>query len=762
MWYGLRISGKADPDFVSSAVDLLESTLRTLIFTVGATCVLWYALANTMPRLAGTAPRVLSVGLVVGLTSALALRLLPRRLLLAQAAWLSGLVAATTLAIHLFRQPEIALFYTLIPLMASITSAWPAGLLAEGVVIGLAWSLSRGWQAPYLPTSYLLVLTIGGAVAGMLGWAATRTLLTVTQWSLFSFEQAQVGMEEARDQGVELKQVQQDLLRANQQLARLSERLRAMYQVAEEARQAKEEFVANVSHELRTPLNMIIGFSQMITESPQVYGAKLPLALLADISAIQQNSEHLAQLVDDVLDLSQVEAGRMALSREWASLPEIVEEAALTVRALFASKGLYLRTECRSDLPQVFCDSTRIRQVVINLLSNAGRFTEQGGVRVTARREDGSVVVSVGDTGPGIGLEDRQRIFEPFQQLDGSIRRHHGGSGLGLSISRQFVEMHGGKMWLESPSRSLTISEGGVGATFHFRLPVEPPVSAALTGADDALRWFSPYWRYEVRDRRSKAPVPTVAPRFVLLESGTALQDRLSRYAEDTEVVSVPDIEKAIRELSRSPAQALIVNAPPSAETSVPENQLASLPYGTPALTCWVPGLDEAAKRLGVVRYLVKPIARETLLSTLESLGEGRRWVLLVDDEPEAIQLFARMLSSADHNYRILQATSGQRALSLLRERQPDVMLLDLIMPGMDGFQVLQQKSQDPSIREIPTVVISSRDPAGEPIVSDTLTVTRGGGLSMRDLLACIRAFSQILSPSVRPDRRVRPERPAA
>jgi len=136
--------------------------------------------------------------------------------------------------------------------------------------------------------------------------------------------------------------------------------------------------------------------------------------------------------------------------------------------------------------------------------------------------------------------------------------------------------------------------------------------------------------------------------------------------------------------------------------------------------------------------------------------------VLLVDDEPEVLQLFARMLSSAERNYRILQATNGQWALSLLRERQPDVMLLDLIMPGVDGFQVLWEKSRDSTIREIPVVVISARDPSGEPIVSDTLTVTRGGGLSVRDILACIQAVSEVLAPSVQSDGRGQPEKPAA
>jgi len=249
-------------------------------------------------------------------------------------------------------------------------------------------------------------------------------------------------------------------------------------------RRAKEEFVANVSHELRTPLNMIIGFSEMIPELAHVYGVALPPALLSDIAAIRRNSQHLARLVDDVLDLSQVDAGRMALRKEWTSLREIVDEAILAVRALFESKGLSVETQIPSDLPEAFCDSTRIRQVMLNLLSNAGRYVKRGGVQVRVRQEQNELMVTVTDTGPGIAPADQQRLFQPFQQLESSLRHRSGGSGLGLTISKRFVEMHGGKMWLES--------QVGVGTTFGFSLPVQTPTVPALA-EDGALRWFSPY-----------------------------------------------------------------------------------------------------------------------------------------------------------------------------------------------------------------------------------------------------------------------------
>lgn len=187
-----------------------------------------------------------------------------------------------------------------------------------------------------------------------------------------------------------------------------------------------------------------------------------------------------------------------------------------------------------------------------------------------------------------------------------------------------------------------------------------------------------------------------------------------------------------------------------------------NLPDNVPVITCWIPEEHEATERLGVVRYLVKPVSCETLLATLESLGNHIKTVLLVDDETEALQLFARMLASSSRGYRVLRATNGYQALELLRSRRPDVMLLDLIMPELGGFEVLQEKSRDPTLRDIPVIVISARDPLGEPIVSDALAVTRKGGLSAADILRCIQSISQILSPSGQADDQERSGRPVA
>ncbi|MCC7355759.1 MAG: hybrid sensor histidine kinase/response regulator [Anaerolineae bacterium] len=595
------------------------------------------------------------------------------------------------------------------------------------------------------------IMAIWGTTA--LIWISLLRTQHTVEWSWEHYEEARRLLSEAQEQHLELKQTQEDLIQANRQLAALSDRLKVMHQIAEEARRAKEEFVARVSHELRTPLNMVIGFSDMISRAPHVYGARLRPALLADIAAIQRNSQHLASLVDDVLALSQIEAGRMTLSKEWTAIQEIVGAAVLAVQPLVESKGLSLELEVPPDLPPVFCDSTRVRQVILNLLSNAGRFTEQGSVRVEARCEENRVVVCVADTGPGISRENQKKMFEPFEQLDGSIRRRYGGSGLGLSISKRFVEMHDGEMWLES--------EVGVGTRVYFSLPLETLPLAPLA-EESVARWFSPYLGYRVRTERSKAPELRPVPRFILLEQGSTLQRFFGRHIDNAEVVSVRDNEAAISELQRAPAQALIVNDPSLKHMPVTRAPLANVPYGTPVVTCWIPGEEDAAQELGATHYLVKPIACETLLAALEGLGESIKTVLLVDDEPEALQLFARMLSSAPAGYRVLRATNGRQALNLLRRRRPDVLLLDLVMPEMNGFEVLREKNQDPALRPIPVVVISARDPVGEPIVSNALTVTRDGGLSVVDLVACVQSISRVLAPAARPADQERPGKPVA
>jgi signal transduction histidine kinase/CheY-like chemotaxis protein len=607
--------------------------------------------------------------------------------------------------------------------------------MAAGAATAVGCTLLVLWGLPTLPAAgpaWRAVAVVGiWSTIGLL-WLTTRPFLTALEWSWSSYEQSQRLLDQARDYQVQLKQTLRDLADANVQLTRLNNLAQALRQAAEDARRAKEQFVANVSHELRTPLNMIVGFSEMMLQAPRAYGSRIPPALLADLAIIHRNSQHLSSLIDDVLDLSQIEAGRMALTKERVALAEIVEAAVIAVRPLFESKSLYLEAETEADLPLVYCDRTRVREVLLNLLSNAGRFTERGGVRVRTWREGDGVVVSVADSGPGIADEQKDRLFRPFEQLDGSSRRRHGGSGLGLSISRAFVELHGGQMWLES--------QLGSGTVFSFRLPIDPPV--LLEGS--VARWLRPGWEYEERPQRSLAPPAVVRPRFVVLERGDSLARLLSRYVDGAEAVPVSTLEEATQELARVPARALVINDE-SVSEGLQMTQSAALPYGTPAIVCAIPGVYEAAGSLGIADYLVKPISRDQMLAALDRLDLRGGTVLLVDDEPEALRLFQRMLGSAEQRYRVLEAGDGRQALQILREQRPDVILLDLVMPEMDGFAFLEARSQDPALLEIPVIVISARDPAGQPVVGQGLGLARGGGLSMPQVLACIEALSGIL-----------------
>jgi signal transduction histidine kinase/CheY-like chemotaxis protein len=708
------------------SLDLSEFQRMTLVWVLlieGVATVLWQMFANHQLIL------LLALALHI-----LALWLSSRSLALAGLAWGFCIAAVVVASVGAYQLPLASGLLSLLPLFGVLIFGFAAGIMAQGLVAALM--LFMGERYAGLPgmAGFVAPVILAGLATLAIGSVFRYWFVDTIQVYYGNYLRANAGIEEARQQRLELKQVQEDLLHANRELARLTRQLKTANQAAEEARQAKETFVATVSHELRTPLNMIIGFSEVIAQSPQVYGGRLPATLLADIASIQRNSQHLLELVNDVLDLSQVDMGNLSIARARCSLRAIVEQAFEVIRPLFQSKGLYLEAGLPEQDLEFSCDQTRVREVIINLLSNAGRFTDQGGVRVNARQERDLLVVAVADTGPGIAPADQQRLFEPFQQLDSSIRRKHGGSGLGLTISKRFVELHGGKMWLESAP--------GAGTTFFFSLPILAPEPAPGDGeaVSEAARWINPFAVVEARQRPFKAPQGALVPRCVVLEEGDMARHLLTRYLEGVEIAPAGSPEEVFERLAESPAQLLVINHPRASDLLETICAGDRLPFGLPVIAFWLPGRADMATTLKVSEYLIKPVTQENLLGAIRRVPGPVERVLLVDDNPEVLQLFGRILSSAGQRYTVLRASDGQQALEMLRRRRPDLMVLDLIMPEMSGFRLLEEKAADERIRDIPVVVVSAQDPAGVQKIERQITLAREGGFPPRDLLDLLRS----------------------
>ncbi len=652
---------------------------------------------------------------------------------LAHSAWLLSVGCFIIVWIlALWTQIAVFLFLLIIP----VGLAFALGKVFGGVIAGLISSLSLFlfplWF-PFVESEIKWFVLIEIWILLGLMWLVIKPFQGVIGWSWSNYKMNHELTENMRSQNLHTQQVIKDLADANLQLTRLNAMAHSLRLAAEEARQIKERFVANVSHELRTPLNMIIGFSEMILQAPKgVYGSRISPKLLSDLDVILKNSRHLSKLIDDILDLSQFDAGYMTLSKTNASMKEIILAATKSVQPLFFSKGLDLKVDIPDDLPAIECDITRIRQVVLNLLSNAGRFTEKGGVIVRVFADQLWMTVTVTDTGPGIASDMQEWLFQPFQQMDSSFRNMYGGSGLGLSISKRFIEMHEGKIGFESKENE--------GTMFYFQLPlISHPIDAEIF-----TRFINPYTEFEPKTRPTLAPQPVVLPRIIVLEKGHALYRVLARHISHVEIQQVSTVQEAVEALDREPAQAILINDFFSNDSVSHLDDIHLIPVGVPVILCSVPGIEQATESMGVNDYLIKPISTNTLLTALNRLNLKQQTLLIADDEEDNLRLFRRMLLSSGHQYRILTAKNGAEALNLMRSQQPDCVLLDLTMPVMDGFQLLAEKANDPKLREIPVIIISARDPSGQPIVSKSITLTQNGGLSLTQVLACIEAFSAI------------------
>ncbi len=733
MWYGLRMSRRSGEELANSVIELVLPVFRSLILATGGIYLMWYLLAEASAR-RSLDPRFLFVAITVVSTAALSLWLLTRWLLAAQIVWQVGLVAAITLALHISRQPEVALFYAILPLMAIITTGWPAALLVEGLVIALLGWFPRLLSMPALPAAYSRAIVIGGVFTGLLGWAAMRTFLTAIKWHLVSLEQAQEKTAEARQHRAEVVRVLKDLDQAYYRLERTNEMLIMARAEAEEARDARNRFALAVSHELRTPLNFILGFSELMANSPETYAGleDWPPGLHEDIQEIYRSTLHLSRLVNDILDLGQIEALRLTLIKDWVDPAQLVHEVAEMSQSAFARRGLWLRTEIEPDLPAVFVDRTRIRQVLLNLISNSLRVTEQGGVTVRARREENTLVLSVQDTGPGLAAEDISKVFEEFQQVgEGSWRRREG-SGLGVPISRHFVELHGGRMWVES--------QPGKGASFYFTLPLAEAAAPLLTPG--RAMSDTDYWRRLKEKVMSRRVLLVISP-------DPAAREVIERYTEGSyRVVAAPDLRQVnVEELL---PDAIIIDRAAVQNREI-EAGLEQLPYDVPILSFVFPGSADCSRALpaNVVHYLVKPVGRHELGEAVRGLPDAHR-LLIVDDDPAMVRFVTLALESeARGQYQLMTASTGREALQQLRAERPDAVLLDLALPDISGWQVLEEMGRDAELAQTPVILITAYDrpQASAEGLGEALKVMMRRPLARHELTLLLKCVLETVRP---------------
>lgn len=450
-----------------------------------------------------------------------------------------------------------------------------------------------------------------------------------------------------------------------------------------EADRLKSQFLANMSHELRTPLNSIIGFSRVILK-----GIDGPVTELMqqDLTAIYNSGQHLLGLINDILDSAKIEAGKMELAFDEVSISDLVHNVLSTMSGIVKDKPIDLRQNIEPATPPVRADAIRIRQVMINLLSNAAKFTEEGSitVEVSPHKEDGRAMVkiSVSDTGPGISLKDQEKLFQPFSQVDASPTRKSGGTGLGLSICKQLINMHGGQIWVES--------QEGQGSTFHFTLPLyhkdieaSPENARTILTIDDDMQVIGLYERY--------------------------LQP------EGYHIVPLTDPSRAVEAVRRVKPFAITLDIMmPGTDGWTVLEALKSNPdtRNIPVIICSIVEDVEKGYTLGASDYLVKPILEEDLVNSLDRLNSDGsiREVLVIDDNPNDLRMIGKMLTD-DGRYQPVLAEGGRTGWSMISSgNTPQAIILDLFMPEMDGFEILEKMQSDRRLREIPTIVISGMD----------------------------------------------------
>ncbi|HUO33315.1 MAG TPA: response regulator, partial [Bryobacteraceae bacterium] len=487
------------------------------------------------------------------------------------------------------------------------------------------------------------------------------------------------------------KHAEESVKALNAQLALTNKELELRNHDVERANRLKSEFLASMSHELRTPLNAIIGFSDLLAE--QTAGA-LSIKQRRFVNHIQQGARHLLALINDILDLSKVEAGRLELSRENTSVNTVLADVLTSIRPAAAAKSIVVHSSIGPDVT-VFADRIRFKQILVNLLGNAVKFTpENGKIWVEAVERRGRVTLSVSDTGLGIPAEEHEAIFDAFHQAGATTKGLKEGTGLGLAITKRLVEEHGGRIWVES--------EPGKGARLSFTMPA---------GRGSAMESES-----EPVDTAEAVPVRD-RPLILIVDDEAPARELLASWLEPAgyQIITASSSREALAKAAEYVPDAITLNMLMPGKggwDTLYELKKTQVTAGIPVIVVTVVDEPKIGLALGAAEYLVKPVDKEVLIEAMSRhIGPGSNGpakVLVVDDEADCRELLKEMLES--EGYIAVLAGNGREALEALARISVSAILLDLIMPEMDGFEFLVRMKEDPGSRNIPVLVLTGKD----------------------------------------------------
>lgn len=503
-------------------------------------------------------------------------------------------------------------------------------------------------------------------------------------------------------------------------LTLLNKRVQQERESALAASAAKSTFLANMSHELRTPLNAIIGYSEMLAEEAEDEGKS---SMLPDLEKIRTAGKHLLSLINSILDLSKIEAGKMDLYLETFSISQLVKETATVIKPLADKNGNKLDVQIDPQSGAMHSDQTKVRQALYNLLSNACKFTQEGTIKLTVQRVTGAsgarIVFTVQDTGLGMSSDQIGKVFQPFTQADASTTRKFGGTGLGLSITRRFVEMMDGTLTVESAL--------GKGSTFRLDLPA----SAAANPSEPALTHLLPQ------------NLPENASVILAIDDDPAVHDLLRRSLgrHSFRVESAFSGEEGIRMARRLRPTAITLDVTmPGMDGWMVLSMLKADRElrDIPVVMVTIVDNKNLGYTLGATDYLSKPIDREQLLAVLLRYRHAAAsTALIVEDDADARAIVKRTLES--EGWRVDEAENGLIGLERVSQRRPGVILLDLMMPEMDGFEFVSALRKRPDAKTIPIIVITAKDvsPAERALLNgQVISVLQKGGFQLEELLA--------------------------